>query len=100
MKEIGEEVSNFLMNRTITWKSQTRSFQYYIIEEGFYPPYLAYTRMPNHYPIPDNYIVETTYGKNMKTVTCSINYYNEKPLYEIKFGHECVYSDLSPTAVA
>jgi hypothetical protein len=52
MKEIGEEFSNYPMNRTITiWKSRTRSFQYYIIEEGFYSPkpYLAYTRMPNHY---------------------------------------------------
>ncbi|PKY59999.1 hypothetical protein RhiirA4_483217 [Rhizophagus irregularis] len=105
MKEIGEEVSNYPMNRTIIWKSRTRSFQYYIIEEGFYPPkpYLAYTRMPNHYPIPDNYVVETTYGKNKKTVTCFINYYNEKPYYKIKFGQdesECVYSGLSPTAVA
>ena len=50
MKEIGKEVSNYPMNRSIIWKSQTRSFQYYTIEEGFYPPksYLAYTRMPNH----------------------------------------------------
>ena len=47
MKEIGEEDSNYPMNRTIKWKSQKRSFQYYIIEEGVYPPksYLAYTKV-------------------------------------------------------
>ena len=56
--------------------------------------------MPNHYPIPDNYTIETTYGKNKKTITCSISYYNKKPQYKIKFGlhkSECVSS---PTAAA
>ncbi|CAG8791786.1 9281_t:CDS:1, partial [Cetraspora pellucida] len=105
MKEIGEENSNYPVDRTIKWKSPRRSFQYYIVKEGVYPPesYLTYTRGSNHYPIPDNYVVETTYGKSEKTVTCFINYYNQKPQYKIKFGlHEDEYicSDLSPTAAA
>ncbi|CAG8767989.1 5161_t:CDS:2, partial [Cetraspora pellucida] len=65
-------------------------------------PYLAYTKKPNSYPIPDNYVVETTYGKDEKTVKCSISYINEKPRYKIEFGvfgEECVYSDSSPLAV-
>ncbi|CAG8638742.1 11662_t:CDS:2, partial [Dentiscutata heterogama] len=59
--------------------------------------------MPSHYPIPDNYVVETTYGKNERTVTCFINYYNNKPQYKIKFGsreNEYICSNLSPTAAA
>ncbi|CAG8808971.1 13330_t:CDS:2 [Gigaspora margarita] len=88
MKEIGEENSNYPMDRTIKWKSPRRSFQYYIVKEGIYPPksYRAYTRAPNCYPIPDNYVIETTYGKKEKTITCYIDYYNEKPQYTIKFG--------------
>ncbi|CAG8691504.1 6328_t:CDS:2 [Cetraspora pellucida] len=105
MKEIGEENSNYSMDHTIKWKSPRRSFQYYIVKEGIYPPksYLAYTRMPGHYPIPDNYVVETTYGKNEKTVTCFINYHDKKPQYKIKFGlheNEYICSNLSPTAAA
>ena len=38
MKEIGEEDSNYPIDRTIKWKSPNRSFQYYIIKEGIYPP--------------------------------------------------------------
>ncbi|CAG8512153.1 5708_t:CDS:1, partial [Dentiscutata heterogama] len=58
MKEVGEENSNYPMDRTIKWKSSQRSFRYYIVKEGVYPSksYLAYTKMPSHYPIPDNYV--------------------------------------------
>ncbi|CAG8756780.1 42220_t:CDS:2 [Gigaspora margarita] len=105
MKEIGEEDSSYPVDRTIKWKSSRRSFQYYIVKEGTYPceSYLAYTKKPNSYPIPDDYVVETTYGKDEKTVTCSISYHNEKPRYKIEFGvfgEERVYSDSSPSAAA
>ncbi|CAG8765917.1 15188_t:CDS:2, partial [Racocetra fulgida] len=38
---------------------------YVIINEGVYPPLhqLAYTKKPEQYAIPDQYIVRTTYGK-------------------------------------
>ncbi|CAG8747085.1 9059_t:CDS:2, partial [Racocetra fulgida] len=58
---------------------------------------------PNQYPVPDNYMVETTYGKKEIMITCFINYYNEKPRYKIQFGlneNEYVYSDHSPTDAA
>ncbi|CAG8477909.1 9590_t:CDS:2, partial [Cetraspora pellucida] len=98
MKKIGEEDSNYP-------KLSRRSFQYYIVKEGVYLPelYLAYTKKPNSYPIPDDYVVETTYRKNEKTVTCSINYYNEKPQYKIEFElfeDEHICSDLSPSVIA
>ncbi|CAG8718417.1 3647_t:CDS:1, partial [Cetraspora pellucida] len=86
-------------------KSPRRSFQYYIVKEGVYPPksYRAYTRTPNQYPVPDNYMVETTYGKKEMMITCSINYFNEKPQYKIQFGlneNEYIYSNRSPTDAA
>ncbi|CAG8538211.1 1304_t:CDS:2, partial [Dentiscutata heterogama] len=87
--EIGEENSNYPMDRTIKWKSPEEVFNIIL--------------MPGHYPIPDNYVVETTYRKNEKIVTCFINYHDKKPQYKIKFGlHEDEYicSNLSPTAVA
>ncbi|CAG8856737.1 5804_t:CDS:2, partial [Gigaspora margarita] len=64
---------------------------------------LAYTLKPNQYPIPDKYIVETTYGKNEQTVICYINYIAKRPHYKIIFGLEeedFVCSILSPTAAA
>ncbi|CAG8501717.1 1824_t:CDS:2, partial [Cetraspora pellucida] len=60
MKEIGKENSNYPMDHTI--------------------------KAPNCYLIPDNYVIETTYRKKEKTITCYIDYYNEKPQYTIKFG--------------
>ncbi|CAG8825252.1 3386_t:CDS:1, partial [Cetraspora pellucida] len=83
----------------------TKKFQYYIVKKGVYPPesYLAYTRGSNHYLISDNYIVETTYDKNEKTVTCFINYYKKILQYKIKFRlhkDEYICSNLSPTAAA
>ncbi|CAG8810495.1 14613_t:CDS:2, partial [Gigaspora margarita] len=72
----------------------------------FYPPktYLAYTLKPNAYKIPDEYIVKTTYGKKEeKTVTCSINYIENRPHYTIKFGSnsdDFISSNHSPTTAA
>ncbi|CAG8852408.1 4069_t:CDS:1, partial [Gigaspora margarita] len=65
--------------------------------------YLAYTKKPNSYQIPNDYVIETTYGKDEKTITCSISYHNEKPRYKIEFGvfeEKCIYSDSLPSAAA
>ncbi|CAG8615927.1 9068_t:CDS:2, partial [Scutellospora calospora] len=70
-----------------------------------YPPEpdLAHTLKPNCYPIPDKYIIETTYGKDKKTVICHINYIAKHPHYKIIFGpdeDDFICSNLSPTAAA
>ena len=40
-----------------------RKFNYTIIQEGVYLPAakLYYTEAPNYFPIPDNYIIQTTW---------------------------------------
>jgi hypothetical protein len=67
-----------------------RKFNYYIIQEGVYLPaaQLCYTEAPNYFPIPDNYIVQTTWGRasNRRTIQCSIHYIEEIPHYLICFG--------------
>ncbi|RIB09191.1 hypothetical protein C2G38_2209534 [Gigaspora rosea] len=105
IQEKAEEFSNFPADYTIKYKTSKRSYKYYIVKAGIYPPEseLAYTLKPNQYPIPDKYIVETTYGKNEQTVICYINYIAKRPHYKIIFGLEkedFVCSILSPTAAA
>jgi hypothetical protein len=80
-----------------------RKFIYIVIQEGIYPPatQLKYTEAPNYFPVPDNYIIKTTWGraKNSHTVQCSIYYIEEKPHYSICFGdilHHQVVSVQSP----
>ncbi|RIB12666.1 hypothetical protein C2G38_2249358 [Gigaspora rosea] len=57
-------------------------------EKGIYLPHykLKYTRRPERYPIPHNYIVQTMYSKKNYTVKCSIEYIDDQPLYSIHFG--------------
>ncbi|CAI2194264.1 1152_t:CDS:2, partial [Funneliformis geosporum] len=58
---------------------------------GFYPkkPILQQTLVPTLYPIPNDYIVQTTWrrSKNKHTVQCSIVYVNNKPIYQIAFDN-------------
>ncbi|RIB13065.1 hypothetical protein C2G38_2198894 [Gigaspora rosea] len=60
---------------------------YIIINEDVYPPLhkLAYTKKPEQYAIPDQYIVRTTYGKKKYITECSIQYINDKPYFAIQF---------------
>ncbi|CAG8775287.1 10572_t:CDS:2, partial [Rhizophagus irregularis] len=57
---------------------------------GTYPnkSLLAYTLPPNKYRIPDDYMVETTWGRsnNRCVVQCFINYIDNKPVFQIWFG--------------
>ena len=43
-----------------------RKFTYVIVQEGIYPSatQLKYTEAPNYFPVPDNYIIETTWGRS------------------------------------
>ncbi|CAG8822289.1 6544_t:CDS:1, partial [Dentiscutata erythropus] len=52
-----------------------------------YPPLhkLAYTKKPEQYAIPDQYIVRITYGKKKYIAECSIQYINDKPYFAIQF---------------
>ncbi|KAF0508698.1 hypothetical protein F8M41_018715 [Gigaspora margarita] len=90
IQEKAKEFSNFSADYTIKYKTSKRSYKYYIVKADIYPPEseLAYTLKPNQYPIPDKYIVETTYGKNKQTVICYINYIAKRPHYKIIFGLE------------
>jgi hypothetical protein len=76
-----------------------RKFTYVVIQEGFYPPtaQLNYTEAPNYFPIPDNYIIKTTWGRtsNSRTIQCSIYYIEEKPHYLICFGNNLQYQVIS-----
>ena len=41
-----------------------RKFNYVVIQEGVYSPavQLKHTEAPNYFPVPDNYIIRTTWG--------------------------------------
>jgi hypothetical protein len=83
-----EEIHNYPFDPIIKFKQPGRSFSYKVIKEGVYPnkSSLAYTLPPNKYRIPDDYIVETTWGKRKCTVQCLINYSDDKPVFQIWFG--------------
>ncbi|POG82655.1 hypothetical protein GLOIN_2v1762056 [Rhizophagus irregularis DAOM 181602=DAOM 197198] len=85
-----QEIHNYPFDSIINFKKSGHSFSYKIIKEGTYPnkSLLAYTLPPNKYRIPDDYMVETTWGKsnNRCVVQCFINYINNKPVFQIWFG--------------
>src|SRR5205823_1392317 len=66
------------------YKTSRHSFIYDIIKEGVYPDNPKYTQVNsnrNQHPIPDEYLVETEFGKKKNKLRCSINYYNNKPVF-------------------
>ncbi|PKY53560.1 hypothetical protein RhiirA4_547717 [Rhizophagus irregularis] len=85
-----QEIHNYPFDPIINFKKSGHSFSYKIIKEGTYPnkSLLAYTLPPNKYRIPDDYIVETTWGRsnNRCVVQCFINYIDNKPVFQIWFG--------------
>jgi len=69
------------------------------------PPDLVYTQGKIKYKISDLYCVKTTWerGKNKWTVRCSINYIDNKPLFQIMYGinfSEEIHSNTSSTSAA
>ncbi|CAG8596827.1 19188_t:CDS:2 [Racocetra persica] len=85
-----QELGDYPKNSIILYKEKNRSFIYKIIKEGIYPmaPILKYTLAPNKYEIPDNYIVETTWGHktNKQTIKSQINYISGTPTFYIYYG--------------
>ncbi|RIB08501.1 hypothetical protein C2G38_2211480 [Gigaspora rosea] len=104
-----QEIHNYPFDSTIKFKHPKHSFLYKVIKEGTYPnnflykvikegtypnkSLLAHTFPPNKYQIPDNYTIETTWGRghNQCTVQCSINYNMEGPVFQIHFGKHFEY---------
>lgn len=108
-----EEIGDYPKDDTIIYKQKnekgivSRSFTYKVITVGIYPDkkILQTTRAPNCYPIPDEYKIQTSWGrgKEKKIVQCVITYQNNKPLYYIQYGEnftEQVSSELSATNAA
>lgn len=108
-----EEIGDYPKNDTIIYKQKnengivSRSFTYKIITVGKYPDkkILQTTSAPNYYSIPDDYKIQTSWGrgKEKKTVQCVITYQENKPLYCIQYGEiftEQVSSELSATNAA
>jgi hypothetical protein len=102
MAKYPQEITNYPLESNILYKEEKHNFQYTILREGVYPsePHLKYTSSRN-YKIPDNYEVKTIWGK--KTVKCSINYINNKPVFRVYFGQNFenqVESDKTATNAA
>ncbi|CAG8714880.1 42012_t:CDS:2 [Gigaspora margarita] len=59
-----QKIHNYPVDSIIKFKQPNCRFLY-IIKEAIYPnkPFLAYTYLPNKYQIPDDYTVETTWGR-------------------------------------
>ena len=76
-----------------------RKFTYVVVQEGIYPSatQLKYTEAPNYFPVPDNYIIETTWGRssNSRTIQCSIYYIEGEPHYLICFGDNLQHQVIS-----
>jgi hypothetical protein len=98
------EEENYPDSPEITYYGIDRKINYVILQEGTYPPAaeLSLTKAPNCFPLPDNYVVKTTWGrgKNCYTVQCSVDYVETIPHYKIRFGNNFdseVISTQSPT---
>ncbi|CAG8844717.1 21482_t:CDS:2, partial [Racocetra persica] len=65
-------------------------------------PNLKYTQHPGVYPIPNNYKIEVSWGRNERNhVQASINYVEQIPHFEIEWIHDkqkyAIVSQISPS---
>ncbi|RGB29802.1 hypothetical protein C1646_766157 [Rhizophagus diaphanus] len=107
LKNAPKKITEYPNTNIILYTNGRRSYHYTVKKKGLYsqPSVLTYTQGKNKYKIPDYYCVETTWGRenNKKTVKCSINYIEDKPLFKIMYGtnfSEVVQSNISSTTVA
>ncbi|CAB5148784.1 unnamed protein product [Rhizophagus irregularis] len=85
-----QEIHNYPFDSIINFKKSGHSFSYKIIKEGTYPnkSLLAYTLPPNKYRIPDDYMVETTWGRsNNRCVYLQLEVRRMLQIYFIKNIH-------------
>jgi len=90
LPSIPKETANYPETNTILYSDGRRSYRYTVIQEDFYPqqPILVYTQGKDKYKVPNNYKIETTWGrcKKWRTVQCSITYIKDKPLFKVAYG--------------
>ncbi|CAH1766084.1 9081_t:CDS:2 [Entrophospora sp. SA101] len=83
------ETHNYPSNKKITYKKHNKYYLYEIIKEGIYPETLKYTKSNGKgdtCPIPNEYLVETEFGRTTKyKFQCSIRYYNNNPIYYLNW---------------
>jgi hypothetical protein len=88
------EIHNYPKESIIQYSEPGRSYTYNVIEEGYYPSanYLKYTKGQS-FRIPDNYEVESSWGKPKKrqSVRCIIKYVKKNPVYWVYFGKAFQY---------
>ncbi|CAG8681492.1 8224_t:CDS:2, partial [Racocetra fulgida] len=99
-------------NNPFSVKQNNTTYKYHIINEGFYPPKdkLCYTSVRSHnggqYKIPDNYLVQTSWGRNKSKhiIECKIKYELNGPIFRIRFQEDSqqyiIESKESPSAAA
>ncbi|GES96088.1 hypothetical protein GLOIN_2v1809230 [Rhizophagus clarus] len=76
-----------------------RKFTYVVVQENIYPSatQLRYTGALNYFPVPDYYIIKTTWGRsnNSRTIQYSIYYIEGEPHYLICFRDNLQYQVVS-----
>ncbi|RIB29835.1 hypothetical protein C2G38_2154332 [Gigaspora rosea] len=91
---------NYPHDNTVFWKSKNGNYNYTVINLGTLPsqPILKYIQLPRSYPIPDNYEIETSWGRSIKNyVQASINYVEKTPHFKIEWTYnEQTYIVVSP----
>ena len=100
-------------NNPFSLKQNNTNYTYTIIKEGFYPPknIICYTsarsRNKTQFKIPDEYLVQTSWGRgNLRhTVKCEIEYESDgQPVFRIwfeeNFQQHVIKSKESPTRAA
>ncbi|RIB08006.1 hypothetical protein C2G38_2212765 [Gigaspora rosea] len=104
--------SKYPKNNPFLLKQNNTIYKYYVINEGFYPPEnkvcytVASSRDRTRYEVPDNYLVQTRWGraKSRHMVECKIMYEQDGPVYIIRFEKNsqqyALKSKKSSTAVA
>ena len=89
MAKYPQEITNYPQEPNILYKEEKHNFHYTILKEGVYPSdsNIRYTSGHRH-KIPDEYEVQTTWGKNenQRTIKCKIDYINNKPTFYVYFG--------------
>ena len=82
------EHENYPISPEIIYYSDWK-FTYIIVQENIYPSatQLRYTGALNYFPVPDYYIIKTTWGQssNSQTIQYSIYYIEGEPHYLIYF---------------
>ncbi|RIB18223.1 hypothetical protein C2G38_2185215 [Gigaspora rosea] len=104
--------SKYFENNSFSLKQNNANYKYHVINEGFYPPKdkiyctIASSRNGSKYRVPNNYLVQTSWGRNKShyIVECEIEYELDGLIFIIRFEENSqrfvLKSKKSPTNVA